>query len=84
MAGSESRYGAFLKARERDGLRRDLTPVEAGDARTIRIGGDMPVVDSISDRRRQPGGGFSTLEAPRPRTSSVAVASELGIALRRS
>jgi len=40
MAGSESRYGAFLKARERDGLRRDLTPVEAGDARTIRIGGE--------------------------------------------
>jgi len=40
MAGSESRYGAFLEARERDGLRRDLTPVEAGDARTIRIGGE--------------------------------------------
>jgi len=40
MAGSESRYGAFLEARERDGLRRDLTPVEAGAARTIRIGGE--------------------------------------------
>ena len=48
MVGSESRYGAFLEARDSDGLRRDLTPVEAGDARTIRIGGHMPVVDSIS------------------------------------
>ena len=40
MAGSESRYEAFLEARERDGLRRDLTPVETGAARTIRIGGE--------------------------------------------
>ncbi len=40
MAGSESRYGAFLEARDSDGLRRALTPVEAGDARTIRIGGE--------------------------------------------
>ena len=38
MAGSESRYGAFLDARAREGLRRELTPVEAGDARTVRIG----------------------------------------------
>ncbi|MGB6906354.1 MAG: 8-amino-7-oxononanoate synthase [Methyloceanibacter sp.] len=40
MAGIESRYEAFLEARERDGLRRDLTPVETGAARTIRIGGE--------------------------------------------
>ncbi len=38
MPGSESRYGAYLEARERDGLRRGLTAIEARDARTIRIG----------------------------------------------
>ncbi len=39
-AASESRYQAFLDARDRDGLRRTLTPVEPIDARTIRIGGE--------------------------------------------
>lgn len=40
MARSESRYGAYLEARDREGLRRDLIPVEASDARTIRVGGE--------------------------------------------
>jgi 8-amino-7-oxononanoate synthase len=39
MARSESRYGAYLDTRDREGLRRDLVPVEARDARAIRIGG---------------------------------------------
>ena len=39
MARSESRYGAYLDRRDREGLRRDLVTVEARDARTIRIGG---------------------------------------------
>ncbi len=39
MARSESRYGAYLDTRDREGLRRDLVSVEARDARTIRIGG---------------------------------------------
>jgi 8-amino-7-oxononanoate synthase len=43
MAASESRYQAFLDARDRDGLRRTLTAVEPIDARTIRIGGDVCV-----------------------------------------
>jgi 8-amino-7-oxononanoate synthase len=38
MPGSERSYEAYLKARGRDGLRRELTAVGAGDARTIRIG----------------------------------------------
>ena len=38
MPGSESRYGAYLEARDRDGSARALTQVEARDARTIRIG----------------------------------------------
>ena len=37
MPGSESRYGAYLEARERDGLCRGLTAIEARDTRTIRI-----------------------------------------------
>jgi 8-amino-7-oxononanoate synthase len=41
MAANESRYRAFVDARDRDGLRRALTPVEAVDARTIRVGGDV-------------------------------------------
>jgi 8-amino-7-oxononanoate synthase len=39
MVGSESRYQAFLAARERDGLRRSLNPVVARDARVVRVGG---------------------------------------------
>jgi len=39
MPGSERSYGAYLEARDRDGLRRDLAQVEARDARTISIGG---------------------------------------------
>jgi 8-amino-7-oxononanoate synthase len=38
MTRSESRYGAYLDTRDREGLRRDLVPVEARDARTIYIG----------------------------------------------
>ena len=38
MPGSERSYGAYLEARERDGLRRGLTAIEARDTRTIRIG----------------------------------------------
>ena len=49
MAGSESRYGAFLEARERDGLRRGLTGIEARDARTIRIGGETYVNFASND-----------------------------------
>ncbi len=41
MAGSERSYEAFLEARKRDGLLRDLVPVEARDARTIAIGGEV-------------------------------------------
>jgi 8-amino-7-oxononanoate synthase len=40
MARSESRYGAFLEARRRDGLLRELLSVDARDARTVRIGGE--------------------------------------------
>ena len=43
MPGSERSYGAYLEARERDGLRRGLTGIEARDARTIRIGGEAYV-----------------------------------------
>jgi 8-amino-7-oxononanoate synthase len=43
MAASESRYQAFLDARDGEGLRRALTPVEPIDARTIRVGGDVCV-----------------------------------------
>jgi 8-amino-7-oxononanoate synthase len=39
MARSERSYAADLDARARQGLRRNLTPVEAVDARTIRVGG---------------------------------------------
>ena len=48
MPGSESSYGAYLEARERDGLRRGLTAIEARDARTIRIG-----KESLRQFRRQ-------------------------------
>ena len=43
MPGSERSYGAYLEARERDGLRRGLTGIEARDARTIRIGNETYV-----------------------------------------
>lgn len=43
MPASESRYGAYLETREREGLRRVLTAVEARDARTIRIGNETYV-----------------------------------------
>jgi 8-amino-7-oxononanoate synthase len=39
MAGSESRYQAFLEGLARENLRRELVDVEAVDARTIRVGG---------------------------------------------
>jgi 8-amino-7-oxononanoate synthase len=48
MPGSESRYGAYLEARERDGLGRALTQVEVRDARTIRIG-DVAYVNLASN-----------------------------------
>ena len=43
MAGSESRYGDYLKARAKEGLARSLLAVEMPDARTIRIGGETLV-----------------------------------------
>ena len=39
MAGSESRYQAFLEVLARENLRRELVDVEAVDARTIRVKG---------------------------------------------
>ena len=39
MVGSESRYQAFLAAREREGLRRSLSEVAARDARIICVSG---------------------------------------------
>jgi 8-amino-7-oxononanoate synthase len=39
MPGSESRYQAFLEGLARDKLRRELTNIEAVDARTIRVEG---------------------------------------------
>jgi 8-amino-7-oxononanoate synthase len=39
MVASESRYRAFLDAIERASLRRELTAVEARDARTVRVKG---------------------------------------------
>jgi 8-amino-7-oxononanoate synthase len=39
MVGSESRYQAFLDALGHDHLRRKLTSVAAGDARSLRVGG---------------------------------------------
>jgi len=39
MVGSESRYQAFLAARECDGLRRSLSAVATRDARIINVGG---------------------------------------------
>ena len=49
MARSESRYEAFLDGRRRDGLLRDLLPVDARDARTIRIGGETFVNFASND-----------------------------------
>jgi 8-amino-7-oxononanoate synthase len=49
MARSESRYEAFLDGRRRDGLLRDLLPVDAHDARTIRIGGETFVNFASND-----------------------------------
>ncbi|HEV3242387.1 MAG TPA: 8-amino-7-oxononanoate synthase [Methyloceanibacter sp.] len=43
MSGSESRYGAYLDARDHDGLRRGLTQIGASHARTIRIGDETYV-----------------------------------------
>jgi 8-amino-7-oxononanoate synthase len=40
MARSESRYGTYLDTRDNEGLRRELVPVEARDARTIYVGGE--------------------------------------------
>jgi 8-amino-7-oxononanoate synthase len=39
MAMSESRYKAFLEARGREGLRRDLIQFEVPDARSVRVAG---------------------------------------------
>jgi 8-amino-7-oxononanoate synthase len=49
MSGSESRYGAYLDARDRDGLRRALTEIEASHARTIRIGDEAYVNFASND-----------------------------------
>jgi len=49
MPGSESRYEAYLAVRERDGLRRQLTEIEAHDARTIRIGDESHVSFASND-----------------------------------
>ena len=49
MPGSERSYGAYLETRERDGLRRGLTAIEARDARTIRIGKETYVNFASND-----------------------------------
>ncbi len=49
MARSETSYEAFLDGRRRDGLLRDLLPVDARDARTIRIGGETFVNFASND-----------------------------------
>ena len=49
MPGSERSYGAYLEARERDGLRRSLTGIEARNARTIRIGAETYVNFASND-----------------------------------
>ena len=49
MPGSESRYEAYLEARDRDGLRRQLTKIEAADARTLRIGDETCVNFASND-----------------------------------
>ncbi|HET7852080.1 MAG TPA: 8-amino-7-oxononanoate synthase [Methyloceanibacter sp.] len=49
MPASERSYGAYLETRERDGLRRALTEVEARDARTISIGGEAYVNFASND-----------------------------------
>jgi 8-amino-7-oxononanoate synthase len=49
MAKSDTSYAAFLDGRRRDGLLRDLLPVDARDARTIRIGGETFVNFASND-----------------------------------
>ncbi len=49
MAESERSYEAFLAARARDGLLRELLAVEARDARTIDIGGETFVNFASND-----------------------------------
>lgn len=49
MPGSETRYEAYLEARDRDGLRRQLTKIEAADARTLRIGDETCVNFASND-----------------------------------
>jgi 8-amino-7-oxononanoate synthase len=48
MVGSESRYQAFLDVLGQDRLRRELTTVEARDARTLRVGG-RPYINLASN-----------------------------------
>jgi 8-amino-7-oxononanoate synthase len=49
MARSERSYDAFLAARGRDGLRRELVAVDAPDARTIQIGAETYVNFASND-----------------------------------
>ena len=49
MARSDTSYEAFLDGRRRDGLLRDLLPVDARDAKTIRIGGETFVNFASND-----------------------------------
>jgi 8-amino-7-oxononanoate synthase len=49
MPGSESRYEAHLETRDRDELRRQLTKIEAPDARTLRIGDETCVNFASND-----------------------------------
>ena len=49
MVGSESRYQAFLAAREREGLRRSLSEVTARNARLINVGGKTYVNFASND-----------------------------------
>jgi 8-amino-7-oxononanoate synthase len=49
MVGSESRYQAFLAAREREGLRRSLSEVTARSARLINVGGKTYVNFASND-----------------------------------
>jgi 8-amino-7-oxononanoate synthase len=49
MPGSESRYEAYLEARDRDGLRRQLTEIESPGAGIIRIGDESCVNFASND-----------------------------------
>lgn len=49
MPASERSYGAYLEARECDGLWRRLVEIEARDARTIRIGDEICVNFASND-----------------------------------